>query len=386
MIAPTPFFADRGCHIRIAEEARFLTRHKYKVKILTYHIGKNVRGLEVERVPNFFWYRQLGSDASLHKFYIDFFLLFKTAITILSFKPTVIHCHLHEGALIGILLRPLFRGRVIFDCQSSLVEELFESGHLRKGSFVFRLIRFVEKNIYKFSQTIIVSNQYTMNELIKNFQIPRKKIHLIADGIDKTDKKVNHDRVKYFRKKMRLATGKKVIIYLGGLSRAHGIDHMISLALVLSSLRKDVLWVLGGYPNETFYRKKIAKKGLSDIMRIYGRVPSEDIYNFLSLGTHAISLKLFKTQGNLKLLHYSLAGLPIICYEQASNRAIIADKGFYLAPNQSIKNQAKSLSYFLEISEKDKKKNSRILKKYILTHFSWSEIILSLEKIYYGES
>ena len=31
MIAPTPFFADRGCHVRILEEVRILTKLGHQV-------------------------------------------------------------------------------------------------------------------------------------------------------------------------------------------------------------------------------------------------------------------------------------------------------------------------------------------------------------------
>ena len=41
MIAPTQFFADRGCHIRILEEIRALKRLGHKLELLTYHSGED---------------------------------------------------------------------------------------------------------------------------------------------------------------------------------------------------------------------------------------------------------------------------------------------------------------------------------------------------------
>ena len=34
MIAPTPFFADRGCHVKILEEVRALSRRNIDVKVV----------------------------------------------------------------------------------------------------------------------------------------------------------------------------------------------------------------------------------------------------------------------------------------------------------------------------------------------------------------
>ena len=49
MIAPTPFFAHRGCHVRILEETRALQALGHHVTIYTYHAGENVPGLEIHR-------------------------------------------------------------------------------------------------------------------------------------------------------------------------------------------------------------------------------------------------------------------------------------------------------------------------------------------------
>ena len=40
MIAPTPFFADRGCHMQIYEQARALQKRGHDIRITTYNIGK----------------------------------------------------------------------------------------------------------------------------------------------------------------------------------------------------------------------------------------------------------------------------------------------------------------------------------------------------------
>ena len=42
VVAPTPFFSDRGTHIRILEEALALEQLGHTVTIATYHIGKNI--------------------------------------------------------------------------------------------------------------------------------------------------------------------------------------------------------------------------------------------------------------------------------------------------------------------------------------------------------
>ena len=49
MIAPTSFFLDYGCHIRILEEARALLAQGLQVRIVTYYLGRNLPGLDIVR-------------------------------------------------------------------------------------------------------------------------------------------------------------------------------------------------------------------------------------------------------------------------------------------------------------------------------------------------
>ncbi|RLC65314.1 MAG: glycosyltransferase family 1 protein, partial [Chloroflexi bacterium] len=46
MVAPTSFFLDYGCHVRILEEARVLQRLGHRVTIVTYYLGRDVPDLE----------------------------------------------------------------------------------------------------------------------------------------------------------------------------------------------------------------------------------------------------------------------------------------------------------------------------------------------------
>src|SRR5579884_3884936 len=48
-VAPTPFFADYGCHVRILEEAIALQRHRSEVRICTYPSGRDVAGVSTVR-------------------------------------------------------------------------------------------------------------------------------------------------------------------------------------------------------------------------------------------------------------------------------------------------------------------------------------------------
>src|SRR5688572_28698065 len=124
ILAPTPFFADRGCHMHIAEQAYALQKKGLEVLIATYHLGRDLNGLATVRSFRIPWYRKLGPGPSWHKFYVDPLLLLTAYKAAKKFKPDVIHAHLHEGAILGWLLRHLLKIPLVFDMQGSLTGEL----------------------------------------------------------------------------------------------------------------------------------------------------------------------------------------------------------------------------------------------------------------------
>ncbi|GAH30553.1 unnamed protein product [marine sediment metagenome] len=71
VIAPTPFFADRGCHIRILEEIRALQKLGNKVTLYTYGLGRDMLFQLLKTFPRGLFYLQhilmWGKVAYLHQ-------------------------------------------------------------------------------------------------------------------------------------------------------------------------------------------------------------------------------------------------------------------------------------------------------------------------------
>ena len=134
MIAPTSFFADYGCHVRIWEEAKTLKQLGHRVVMTTYHNGDDMPGLDIRRSWDVPWIKRAMVGSSRHKLYLDVALSWRTLRTALGIKPDIIHAHLHEGALIGAVVSKLLRIPLIFDYQGSLTGEMLDHGFLGRAS------------------------------------------------------------------------------------------------------------------------------------------------------------------------------------------------------------------------------------------------------------
>ena len=132
MIAPTPFFADRGCHVRILEEAKALESLNNEVTFYTYHNGRNIPDYNIKRICNIPWYNKLEAGPSYHMLYLDALLSLYSLQGSYSSNPDIIHAHLHEGVFIGKFCSRLRFNKkpLVFDVQGSLTGEMLKKERL----------------------------------------------------------------------------------------------------------------------------------------------------------------------------------------------------------------------------------------------------------------
>jgi glycosyltransferase involved in cell wall biosynthesis len=184
MIAPTPFFADRGCHVRILGEAKALITLGYRVVVCTYGLGRDVDGIPTERIARIPWYKKLSAGPSVHKFYIDLLLLWKVIQTCRRFKPTLIHAHLHEGIVIGKIASAIFGIPLVADLQGSLTSELLDHKFLPNSKWLVSLMYWVERKINQMPSHLIVSCSPTAQKCVEFFGISANRVSSIMDGVD----------------------------------------------------------------------------------------------------------------------------------------------------------------------------------------------------------
>ncbi|HCG30240.1 MAG TPA: hypothetical protein DEU95_11000, partial [Chloroflexi bacterium] len=183
MIAPTSFFADYGCHVRILEEITALQRLGHRVRLCTYHNGRNLPGIDIRRSVDVPWLKRAEVGSSRHKAYLDLALFAETLRQLVAFRPDVIHSHLHEGALIGGVLGRLARRPVVFDYQGSLTEEMLDHGFIRKHGLRERFFRRIERRIDRIADSVVPSG-VAARRYLECSGLDPSRIRDIPDAVD----------------------------------------------------------------------------------------------------------------------------------------------------------------------------------------------------------
>ncbi len=379
MIAPTPFFADRGCHVRIYEETRALKSLGYNVIICSYHIGRDIDGIKVERIVNIPWYKKLSAGPSYHKFYLDILLFIKSLKVAIRTRPDIIHAHLHEGALIGALINKLLGIPFIADFQGGMVDEILAHNFVKKGDLAYKFFLYMESIIDNLPAKIIISSNEGARILTERFNIPEERIHVIKDGVDISVFN-NGIEINKLRKKLRIIDGRKVVVFVGVFTVYQGIDIILNIIPDVVKRVKNVHFLMMGYPDEDLYREKINSMGYEEYVTFTGRINYFELPTYLSIGDVAISPKLSTTEANGKLYTYMAAGLPAVVFDTPVNREILGDLGVYAKPTDSDSFKEKLIEVLL--NEDLRKELGKRMRNKAIKEYSWNNNVNKIIEIY----
>lgn len=377
MIAPTPYFSDRGCHVRIYEEAKALTARGHQVRIVTYHLGRDLEPVPVERTLSIPWYTKREAGPSWHKLYLDLLLFCKVAAVAKKYKPDVIHAHLHEGVLIGWPVARLHRIPLLFDYQGSLTGESLNHGFFAKGSLLHRLFRGLEKGLDGLADLVVTSSTPGMQELKEQWQMPLRKLRSLPDGVDTSV--FRHLSRRETRQQLGLDDEVPVIVFLGLLNRYQGIDLLLQAVRLLIRHGRIFHLLVMGYP-EAAYRKKAEQLNIGSFVTFTGRIDYAEAPLMLAAGDLAVAPKVSDTEANGKLLNYMACGLPVVAFDTPVNRELLGDDGLYAGLGDA-EDLANCLSNALSDREQLRQRG-RLLRERAVEQFSWSARVLQLEQLY----
>jgi glycosyltransferase involved in cell wall biosynthesis len=383
MVAPTPFFADRGCHVRIYEETRALQALGCQVEICTYHLGDGRPGLTIHRAARVPWYNKLSAGPSWHKVYIDALLLLKTwgvarrkgAKSTSSGRdslrpPDIIHGHLHEGAAIGWVVGRLLGIPVVGDFQGSL------SGEMKAHRFAgYRLWAYNERWLDHLPQVAVASCSDVAGELHNRFGV--RNVILALDGVD-TDS---------FRPDVTpgdlqalVPPGRRAVVYLGALSAYQGVDQLLAAIPQVVARVPAAYFLVMGYPNEDRYRQMAAELGIAEHVTFPGRIDYGQAARYLALGEVAVGPKMSETESNGKLYNYMACALPTVAFDTPPSREILGDLGVY-APRGDVAALAEAITRLLEDPQGSRQLGAR-LRQRVIDCFSWEKTARQLLEAY----
>ena len=331
MIAPTSFFGDYGCHVRILEEARTLESLGHRVTIVTYRNGRDVPGLDIRRTLPIPWRHHYEVGSSRHKVAFDALLSLTTMRALVALRPHVIHAHIHEGALIGRAASLASGAPLVFDFQGSMTSEMVDHRFLRPDGRLYRPLLRLEGYLDRAADAIITSSSHAARLLVEQFGCQAGRIRIVPDCVNADffrprprDEAYHADRAR-----LGLPADAPVVVYVGLLAAYQGVPQLLEAAALLREREPRVHYLIMGYPAVDVYRHRAWELGIADRVVFTGRVPYEDLPRWLGLGDVAVAPKLSASEGCGKILNYMAMALPTVAFRTPVSGEYLGELGIY---------------------------------------------------------
>lgn len=293
-------------------------------------------------------------------------------------SPDIIHGHLHEGTLVGWAVKNtlFWKGVVLVsDIQGSLVGELESHGYFRGQSVLKKIFRGIEYHIYRLPDFIICSSSASANILRSKFEVNSDRLEVISDGVDATV--ANSTRVQELRNQLGVPSNCPVVVYTGALLPAKGTK--VLKGVIREAARQGLDWhfLVVGYPEEKM-EEFVQQHNIGENCTVTGRVPFEDLSDYLGLGTVAIEPKNADSgEASGKLLNYMGAGLPVVCFDTGNNQQLLGRAGVFVR-QRSARAFVDRIETLLE-SPSTCDRKGKLARKRAKDSFSWDA---SAERIY----
>ncbi|MBI2410371.1 MAG: glycosyltransferase family 4 protein [Candidatus Kerfeldbacteria bacterium] len=351
-IAPTPFFADRGTHIRIFEEARALEKRQHHIIIATYHVGRNIAQevgstIDIRRINRWlFWYKKLEAGPDWQKIILDLFLLRKVLWLTWRQRPDVIHGHLHEGVLLGWLTQKVFFWRhipLVADFHGSLTGEMVSHQYLRIG-FMQKIFQYIERKIDNLGDAAVASS--VENKQIIDAMRKKNAVHVVLDGVH-VDEKKSPQEIVQTKMALQLPLTQPIVVYAGALLPNKGIHYLLEAIPLVLAKKPETYFVIAGSPKELIVHA-IASYQLAHSVKLISPITHINVPAVLSVADIAVDPKDSQTnQASGKILQYMGAGLPVVCFDRTNNRSYLGSAAHYATP-MSAQGIADALLYYLD--------------------------------------
>ncbi|MBC8449088.1 MAG: glycosyltransferase family 4 protein [Chloroflexi bacterium] len=383
-LAPTGFFADYGCHVRIRGQAEALQARGHEVLICTYPGGRDLPGLPTVRPPLWPRGREMPVGSSWLKLALDAALAPTALVAALRFHPHLIHAFLHEGALIGAALARLLRRPLIFDYQGSLTAEMLDHRFISQRSPFLRPLRWLERHINRWPAAVLVSSHHAADLLAEEYGVPASRVRGLPDSVDPAHFRPpdEHDppALAALRRSLSIPAERRLVVYLGLLAEYQGIDLLLHAARILADdyPHLDPHFLVMGFPFVAHYRRLAAALGLAEQVTFTGKLPYEDAPRYLALGDVAAAPKLSATEGSGKLLTYMATALPVAAFDTPVHREYLGDLGVYAPPGDAA-GLAAALAALLN-DPQDAARRGRALRQRAMAHYTWAQAAADIEE------
>jgi glycosyltransferase involved in cell wall biosynthesis len=323
VVAPEPFFEDRGTPIALRNILEAASGLGFQIDLLTFPVGEPVvlPGLCIIRVGAWLPIRRVPIGFSFRKVILD-----------LCLAPALIQrarrggydfiYALEEAAPLAQALRRWHRLPIVYDMQSSLPEQLKAHPILGRPG-IQRLLLRIERWVIRGADRVVCSAGLRSHVLSIAPTADVREWNFPAEPAP-----VGREEPNRLREKLDIGPGARVVLYAGNFEAYQGLELLLSAVPgVLTEVPGAVFVLVGANGRSRITGSKVvAALREQGFVKIVARRPKSEMPGFLALADVVVSPR--ENIGNigLKVFEYMAAGKAIVATDTPAHRSVLDDE------------------------------------------------------------
>lgn len=377
VVAPQPFYEDRGTPIAIRQVLQALGELGRPVDLVTFPIGKDISvpGLRIFRSGNPFGYLSIPIGFSLRKLILDLPLTATLGRRMASERYACIHA-VEEAAFPAAMLARRHGIPLLYDMQSSLAEQLMRFAPLSVPP-ARNILNGMERWLLDRSSLVVTSaglaervRRSAPNTLVREWHFPSAPANS------------SEAEVRALRERLGLTRPGPVVLYSGTFEAYQGLPELIAAIPLVHARIPDATFVFVGADraNGLLTRGNTPSLIASGALRVIERQPRIEMAAFLALADVLVSPRAYGGNLPLKVFDYLAAGRPIVATDIPTHRTVLAeDRAVLVAPRTDA--IADGIVAVLDNLPRAMRL-AAAARRYAETHLGWSRFVDSVESHY----
>jgi glycosyltransferase involved in cell wall biosynthesis len=325
LIAPQPFFAQRGTPINVRQMVQTLCEAGHEVHLATYPMGEpvSIPGLHIHRAIRVPGIRDVPIGFSWRKIALDMSLALRVWALLAGRRFDVVHA-VEESVFFALPAARVRRIPVIYDLDSWLSDQLGYGGRVRSGA-ILRVLRRIERAALRRSR-LAITVCASLTEAVHSIE-PSVPVAQIEDcPLDEALRAPEPARMQHLRASYGLGS-RRVVIYTGNLQGYQGIDLLLDAFVQVARSRDDAALVLvGGTPTQMEEVRARAKAlGIGERVVLPGQRPADEMPEWMAMGDVLVSPRLHGGNTPLKLFSYMWSAVPIVATDLSTHTQVLDD-------------------------------------------------------------
>ena len=320
LLAPHPFFSERGTPIAVRLAVEALCAMGHQVDLLTYHEGEDIEvaGMRLLRISAPPGVRNVPIGFSVKKLVCDLWLAIAAFRLMFRDRYDVVH-GVEESVFIALAARPFGKFRVVYDMDSLMADQIAEKWP--KAGPVIPMLRWIERQAMSRADLVLPVCE-AIAESARAATNPAR-VHLLPDvAFSPPDKLADAEDL---RAHCRLP--RPLALYVGNLEGYQGVGLAMEALAAVPEAQRCNLVVIGGTPAMIDQHKKMAAAlDLRDNVIFLGHRPIALLGSYLRQADILCSPRLKGVNTPMKIYSYMAAGRAILATDILSHTQVLNDE------------------------------------------------------------